>query len=208
MKLNLFLFLAGSSVILAEPSLYFSKTFPGSMPPYVSVEVQKDGSAVYMEAPKDENAVSFKLAPEAVSEMFSLADKLDRFQRPLESNLKVAQMGQKVFRYTDGTERHEVSFNFSLDESAKALADWFERITESQRIYFDLERSVRFDKLGVNRTILLVQSSIEKNRLVGPERFLPLLDRVAKNDSFLHMARERAAALGDAIRAGKPKPTE
>ena len=192
----------------AEPVIFYSKTFPGSVPAFVSVELKKDGSAVYQEAPVDENAVKFTLPPATVTEIFDLTEKLDRFQRPVESNLKVANMGAKLFRFTDGAEKHEVVFNYSLDESAKALSDCFERIVETQRIFFDLERTVRFDKLGVNKSILMVQGAIERNRLVGPERFLPMLDRVAKNDSYLNMARERAVALADSIRTPKQKAAE
>jgi hypothetical protein len=47
-----------------------------------------------------------------------------------------------------------------------------------------------------------------RKRLVGLDRFLPLLDKVAKNDVYLHMARERAASLASAIRDPKPKTTE
>ena len=40
----------------------------------------------------------------------------------------------------------------------------------------------------------------DHNRLVAAEQFLPLLDRIAKNESYLHISRERAAAIADAIR--------
>jgi hypothetical protein len=115
-------------------------------------------------------------------------------------------MGQKTFRYQDGSVKNEVQFNFSMDETAKALLDWFERITETQQLYFGLERTVKFDKLGVNKSLLQLESAWDRNRLVTPQRFLPLLDRVAKNESYLHMARERAAALADTLRNPKPKP--
>ena len=75
----------------------------------------------------------------------------------------------------------------------RLLQDWFERITETQRLHFDLERTAKFDRLGVNKTLLQIESAFDRKRLVGVDRFLPLLDRVAKNDSYLHMARERAA---------------
>ena len=45
-----------------------------------------------------------------------------------------------------------------------------------------------------------MQISWEHNRLVAPEQFLPLLDRIAKNESYLHISRELAAAMADAIR--------
>jgi hypothetical protein len=189
----------------AEPSVFYSKNFPGSVPAYVSVELNKDGSAVYKEAPDDQEPVSFKLSPEENTQIFDLVDKLERFKRPLESNLKVANMGMKTFRYENGSEKHEVKFNFSLDENAKALLDSFERITETQQLLFALEKSVKFDKLGVNKSLLQVESAWDRKRLVGPERFLPLLDRVVKNDSYLNMARERAAFLAESFRNPKPK---
>ncbi|MDZ4803080.1 MAG: hypothetical protein SGI92_33390 [Bryobacteraceae bacterium] len=190
----------------AGPVVSYSKSFPGSVPAYVSITVQKDGGAVYKEAVDDEEPVAFKVAPEDVQMIYGLAETLDYFQKPLESGLKVAQMGKKTFGWQDGAAKHETTFNFSLDENAKTLLDWFERVTETQQLYFALERSVRFDKLGVNKSILQVEAAWDRKRLVSPERFLPLLDRVAKNDSYLHMARERAASLADVFRNPKPKP--
>jgi len=195
-----------SGATATGPVVYYSKSFPGSVPAYVSVEVRKDGSAVYKEAADDEEPVSFQVAPDDVTLVFSLADKLDHFKHPVESGLKVANMGQKTFRYQDGADKSEVQFNFSLDENAKLLLDWFERVTESQQLYFGLERSVKFDRLGVNKSLLQLEAAYDRKRLISPERFLPLLDRVAKNDSYLHMARERAAALADIFRSAKPKP--
>jgi hypothetical protein len=192
----------------STPKILYSKSFPGSVPAYVSVELLKSGQAVYKEAPDDENPVDFKLSAEDVTEIFALVDKLDHFKRPLESNLKVANMGMKTFRFEDGTAKNEAKFNYSLDEDARLLQDWFERITETQRLFFDLERTAKFDRLGVNKTLLQIEAAYDRKRLVGADRLLPLLDRVAKNDIYLHMARERAAALADAIRNPKPKTTE
>ena len=78
-------------------------------------------------------------------------------------------------------------------------------MTETQQLLFDFERTARFDKLGVNNSLLKIEAAWDRKRLVGPSRFLPLLDRVAKNDSYLNMARDRAAALAAAFRAPKPK---
>ena len=35
--------------------------------------------------------------------------------------------------------------------------------------------------------------------MVAAQQFLPLLDRIVKNESYLHIARERAGALAEAI---------
>ena len=198
---------ACAALSAADPAIFYSKSFPGSVPAYVSVEMNKDGSAVYKEAPDDQEPISFKVPEKEQAEIFDLVEKLERFKRPLEANLKVANMGMKTFRYENGSEKHEVKFNFSMDENAKALLDVFEKISETQQLLFMLERSVKFDRLGVNKTLLQVESAFDRGRVVGPERFLPLLDRVVKNDSYLNMARERASYLAESFRNPKPKPT-
>jgi hypothetical protein len=59
---------------------------------------------------------------------------------------------------------------------------------------------VKFDRLGVNQALLLVEATFDRKQLVAPEQFLPLLDRVSKNESFMHMSRERAARLAEVFR--------
>jgi len=163
---------------------------------------------VYKEAPNDEYPLKFKLREEEADDIFRLVDKLERFSHPLESNLKVANMGLKTFRFEDGSQTAEVKFNYSLDESARVLADWFERMIESEQRFIMLERTVKYEKLGVNDALLQLQISWDRKRLVAVDQYLPLLDRVIKNDSYLHMARERAASLADAFRKEKPAKAE
>jgi hypothetical protein len=188
----------------AGPTVTFSKSFPGSVPAYIEITLDKTGAAVYKEDPKDDSPLKFQLKPDEAAAIFSLADRLGRFTRPVESGLKVANMGVKTFRYDPGDgASHEVKFNYSEDPEAKTLLDWFERIAETERDLIELERTVRFDKLGVQDAILRIEMSRDQKRLVAEPQFLPLLDRVIKNESYLHMARDRAAALADSIRAAQ-----
>jgi hypothetical protein len=192
-----------SSLCAADSRLFFSKSFPGSSPAYVAITVEQSGAGVYKEAPDDDNPLKFQLSNADTAEMFALADKLDRFKRPLESPLKVAKMGMKTLRYEEDGKGAEVKFNFSEDVDARALTDWFERISETGQSYYALERAVKYDKLGVNQALLQFEISRDRKRVVSPQLFLPMLDRVAKNDSYLNMARSRAANLAEAIRADK-----
>ncbi len=57
----------------------------------------------------------------------------------------------------------------------------------------NLRRAIRFDKLGVNDAVLRVDTAWSQKRLVGREQFLPLLDRIAKNETFVNLARDQAA---------------
>jgi len=185
-----------------EPRIFYSRELPGAYPPYVQIVVHYDGRAVYRESvdDPDDEPVEFRLRPSEVREIFHLAEKLDRFRKPLESNLKVANMGLKTFRWEQGNERYEQKFNFSKNADARLLADWFARITETIRHRVNLERTARFDKLGVNKVLLQLQISMERKRLVAADQFLPLLDKIASDEAILNMARSRAAMLARVIR--------
>jgi hypothetical protein len=48
-----------------------------------------------------------------------------------------------------------------------------------------------------------VQIAFDNKHVVAPQQLLPMLDRIAKNETYMHMDRVRAAGLADAIRASK-----
>src|SRR6476620_936235 len=103
--------------------IVYSKSFPGSVPAYVAITIEESGDGEYKEAPDDETPLKFKIREPELKEIMELTDKLDRFKHPLESNLKVAFMGMKTFRFERGAEKSEVKFNFSEDPAARDLAD-------------------------------------------------------------------------------------
>jgi hypothetical protein len=194
------------------PRLFYSKSFPGSKPAYVEISLDRQGRAEYREAPKEEDPIVFQLDKAEVDEVFGLADKLDHLKRELESGLKVARMGDKVLRWEQGGESHEVRFNYTQDPHGQALYDWFERMTESAFLYIELERTAKYDRLGVNQALLQLEAWWDRHRLVGTGQYLKLLDRVSANDAYLNMARERAAKLAMLFRnpppAAESKPKE
>ena len=138
--------------------------------------------------------LKFRLAEADTQAVFSLADKLDHFNRPLESALKVAFMGKKTFRWENNGQKSETQFNYSEDLSAQALLDWFERMAESAQHRIDLERSAKYDRLW---------SAIDRKRVVALDQYLPMLDRIANNESYMHTARAKAAEMAENIRANK-----
>ena len=184
--------------------IFFSKSFPGSVPAYFEIEVEESGKGVYREAPDDDRPLRFELAASQAQEMFALAEKLQFFQRPLETKLKVANMGMKTLRYQSGPTRGEAKFNYSEDPDARTLVEWFEKISETEQHLLTLERTARFDRMGVPKALLLLETSWDRNRLVAAEQLLPILDKIATQKQYLHMAQARAASLAEKIRAGKP----
>jgi len=202
-RLPLLLAIAAIGFAADPPQVFFSRSFPGSAPPYIQVTVQKTGTVEYKEAVDDPWPLKFQLPEADTQQLFELADKLDRFKHPLDAQLKVAFMGTKTFRYLDGDQKSEVQFNYTQDTQAQALLDWFERAAETAQDRIDLERAAKYDHLGVMKAVLQLEGALEKNRFVAPSQFLPLLDRVAYNETYMHTARARAAELAEGIRNPK-----
>lgn len=194
---------AGSLLAGDAPRLFFSREFPGSVPPYIQVTVDKNGDAEYREAVDDELPLKFKLTDAETKTVFDLSDKLDHFKNPLEAPIKVAFMGTKTFRYIDGDQKSEVKFNYSAEPLAQNLLDWFEKMAESAQRRADLERAAKYDRLGVVKALLQLEVAMEHNRVVAPEQYLPILDRIIKNESYMHTARARASEIAEGIRGAK-----
>jgi hypothetical protein len=204
MKIRLILlWLAVAGCMLAAPAkLSFIRSFPGSVPPYFSIEIDRTGALMYKESPTDEQPIKTQMKEADAAALFALASKLDNFKMPIESGLKVANTGKKTFRYeAEDGKATETSFNYSTLEPAQQLLDRFEQIGATERAYIDLDRTVHFDKLGVNDALATIESLWLKKQLAAPQQFVPLLTRIATRESFMHLVRERAARLKDAFTA-------
>jgi hypothetical protein len=202
MKLVLLGVILAASILAATPNLTYTRSFPGSDPDYIYVNVDRSGALVYKESVKDDQPLKAQLQDAETAPLFDLAEKLDYFKSPIESGLKVANTGKKTFRYEgeNGTPR-EVTFNYSTNESAQALLARFEQIAATERAYIELDRAVHYDKLGVNDALAEIESLWLRKQLAAPQQFLPLLTRISTHESFMHLVRERAARLKDEFTA-------
>jgi hypothetical protein len=185
-----------------SPRLVYTKSFPGSVPAFMQVTVERDGKGEYKEAADDDLPLKFKLSEAETQTVFDLADKLEHFKNPLESGLKVAFMGKKTFHWEQGAQKSEQEFNYSSDLNAQALLDWFEKMAESAQGRILLESSAKYDRLGVDKALRQLWAAMDRKRLVALEQYLPMLDRIANNESYMHTARSKAAELAETIRKG------
>jgi len=202
-RLACLLLLAAAGWAADGPRLFYSRSFPGSTPAYIQVTVEKTGEVEYREAVDDDLPLKYKLNDADTAAIFGLAEKLDYFKHPLEAPVKVAFMGTKTFRYEDGGKQTEVKFNYSQDVTAQTLLDWFERLAETAQLRISVERAAKYDHLGLMKALLGLEASLDRARLADAEQFLPLLDRIAANETYMHTARARAAEIAEIIRGPK-----
>ena len=172
--------------------------------------MDRTGALEYKEsAAADEQPVKASMKEADVAPLFTGAEQLDYFKKPIESGLKVANTGKKVFRYQSETgPASEATFNYSIMPVAQQLLERFEQIAASERAYIDLDRAIHFDKLGVNDALAEIESLWLRKQLTAPEQFVPLLTRVASHETFMHLVRDRAARLRDEFTGTVPQTAQ
>ena len=195
--------LAGTWLPAGAAELFFSRNFPGSAPPYFDITLSSDGAASYREAP-DEDPLEFRVEASTVATLMRRVQALDALAKPIASKRKVAFTGDKTLRFKgDDGRQAEVKFSYTEDVEAQDIVSWFLRAGETARHRIDLERVLRFDRLGVNDALLRLQTSFDRDRVVAPDQLVPVLQEIVGQDRILHLARSRAAAMLEKIQAGR-----
>ena len=59
----------------ADASLFYSKSFPASKPPYVQITLAQNGDVEYREDPKEDDPIKFHLQDSETQEIFGLVEK-------------------------------------------------------------------------------------------------------------------------------------
>lgn len=178
--------------------LSYSKTLKGSVPEYLLITVDANGSGAYEGRKLEEapNPRSFQLSPATARQLFALAAQLDNFQSiELESGRKVANLGLKTLSYQRGAQVDRVEFNYTENRIAQQLADLFEKISTVEQHIASLEFQIKYDHLSLPRELLQIQIDLESKALADPELMVPTLETIARNHRFLHLAQARAQSI-------------
>jgi len=150
---------------------------------------------------EDPGASPFEVSGALRAKMFELAGQLNRFQgQDLDVHRKIANLGEKTFRWEQGADVHETKFNYTLNPAANQLLQIFEGLARQQELVTLLERRMKYDRLGVNDALLQFESELNRNLLPEPRRALDKLDQIAGDSRFVEIARQRARALAERIR--------
>ena len=187
-------------------TITFRKVFKSSYPEFVEIRVGENGSGAYDIRQMDEEASPqpFVIGRALAVKIFELAAKLHDFRdADLDVHRRIANLGEKTFRYEKGGEAHQVTFNYTLDPAAAELLNLFEGLSRQMLDLSNLQRTMRYDRLGVNDALLQVETDYNNKLLAEPERLLPTLDQVAADERFIDIARQRARTLAARIRGSR-----
>jgi hypothetical protein len=190
----------------ASATITYRRIFKGSSPEFIEIKVAEQGKGTYEihQLGEESGAEAFEVGPAVREKLFKLTAELKNFAiNDLDVRKRIADLGEKTFRYERGTEVHEVSFNYTLNASANQLMQIFEGLARQQGDLVILERRVKYDHLGVNDALRQFESDLEHRLLPEPERVLPVLDQIAADSRFVEIARTRARALAERIRTSR-----
>ena len=186
-----------------DATVTFRKIFKTSYPEFVEIRVTAAGTGTYDIRQLDEepNPQRFEIGAPLAKQIFDLVQKL-RYFDGIDINIhrRIANLGQKTFRYDRGGVTHQVSFNYTLDPFATQLLGIFEGLSRQESDIADLKRTMRYDRLGVNDVLLRIEKDYKQKLLPEPARLLPALDQLAADERIIDIARDRARALAGHIR--------
>ena len=187
----------------AGATITYLKVFKSSYPEYIQIQVTQSGAATFDIRQLDEapNPQPFDIGQATAQKIFDLSAKLHNFQgQDLNVHHHLANLGQKTFRYENGGQKYETTFNYTLDGTATQLLAIFEGLSRQEGDLSDLQRAMRYDRLGVNDVLQQIETDYNNKLLPEPELLLPVLDQLAADDKYLDIARQRARALAGHIR--------
>jgi hypothetical protein len=181
----------------------FRRTFQGSSPEFIELTVRDDSnSATYeiRQLDEDAGALPFEVGDGLRTKIFALAGDLRHFQgQDLDVHRKIANLGEKTFRWEQGGVSHETKFNYTLNSSAAQLLQIFEGLARQQEHYGLLARRMRYDRLGINDALLQFESDLNRGLIPEPKRLIPLLEQISSDSKFVEIARQRARSLADRL---------
>lgn len=200
-------FLAIQSFAIPAPSsakLTFKRVFKSSSPEYIQIAVREDSDTATYEIrqlEEDPGSSPFEVSAALRAKMFDLAAQLNHFQgQDLDVHRKIANLGEKTFRWESGSEAHETKFNYTLNSAATQLLQIFEGLARQQEHVDLISRRMKYDRLGINDALLQFETDLNRSLLPEPKRVLPVLDQIAGDSRFVDIARQRARSLAERIR--------
>src|SRR5215831_15433783 len=169
--------------------IIYRRVFRGSSPEFIEIVVRDDSKSATYEVRQlddDPGAQPFEVSDPLRAKIFELAHTLRNFEgQDLDVHRRIANLGEKTFRWEQGSLSHETKFNYTLNPSASQLLQIFEGLARQQEHYELLARRIRYDRLGIYNALLSFESDLNRGLLPEPQCLLPLLEQIANDPKFV-----------------------
>ena len=182
----------------------YRRIFKSSTPEFIEIKISETTDTASYEIrqlDEDAGATAFEVSHALRAKIFELIGQLSYFKgADLDVHRKIANLGEKTFRWENGGQSYEVKFNYTINPVATQLLQICEGLARQEELIDLLQRRMKYDRLGVNDALLELESDLSKGVLPEPQRVLPLLDQISGDSRFVEIARQRARALAEKVR--------
>jgi hypothetical protein len=120
-----------------------------------------------------------------------------------ESGRKIADLGLKRLTIELPSGKREGTFNYSLRKDIADLSTFFEGLINQETLVFDITNAIQFERLSIPKRLEQVQNELRSNRIADPERLIPVLERIEKDQQIMNYARTQAGKIKTQIQAPK-----
>ena len=166
---------------------------------FSSIELDQAGNATFRLQKLESELVTadFRINRSNIVSLYNLFMKADFLNETKNfiSEKKVADLGRKTIRFEMGRQQREVTFNYTENKTLQEINDIFENLVEQEKLLFEIEFALKYDRLGVPKKLDVLEREFSANRIVAPERFKPILKKISEDDSLMNLARKEARKL-------------
>jgi hypothetical protein len=120
-----------------------------------------------------------------------------------ESGKKIADLGAKRLTIEMPSGKREGTFNFSLRKDVTELSTFFEGLINQETLGFDITNAMQFERLSIPKRLEQVENELRSNRIADPERLIPLLEKIEKDQQIMNYARTQAGKIKKQIETAK-----
>ena len=189
-----------SSGLLAESShptrfSWLKANSRGNLELY-GVELKENGGGEFQFKKRNEEPIHLEitLRPSVITTLFSLFSQSDFLNESKDfvSQRKVADMGMKTVRYETGSAKREVIYNYTEDKGLQQISNFFENLCQQERTLFEMDLALKYDRLGIPKKLDELDQNLSDKRIVAPERFIQVLEKIYQDQSLMHLARKEA----------------
>jgi len=198
-----FVVFAQAAGTVQSAKVTFRRIFQGSSPEFIELTVRDDsktGTYEIRQMDDDPGSAPFEVSDALRSKIFELTAQLHNFQgQDLDVHRKIANLGEKTFRWEQGGVVHETKFNYTLNSAASQLLQIFEGLARQQEHFELITRRMKYDRLGIYDALLQFETDLNRGLVPEPRHLLPLLEQIASDPKFVEVARQRARMLAERI---------
>jgi hypothetical protein len=182
----------------------YRRVFKSSTPEFIEIKIPAGADAATYEIrqlDEDAGASPLPISSPLRAKIMELVNQLGYFQGlDLDVHRKIANLGEKTFRWQTGSKTSEVVFNYTLNMQATQLVQICEGLARQQELMELLQRRIKYDRLGVNDALLQFETDFNRGVLPEPQVALPLLEQIADDSHVVEIARQRARSLAERVR--------